>query len=280
MNLLKSINENKTHNTSKKQVALITGASSGIGYAIAKVFIQEGFDIVAVARDQQRLQDLAHYAKENFNSTVYVLPADLTKLSSINEIENFLLTEQITIDALINNAGFGVHGSFKQTDIQKELDMVRIQIDVTLALTKIVLPSMIQKNFGYILNVASVYSFTPVPYQSVYGACKAFLLSFSSSLRHENKRYGIKVTTLCPGTTNTEFRTRSNIHAKINFKNGMSAEEVAKFGFKALMKGQKIAVPGLLNRLFVSAASHVPTSLFSSSLVLLNHFRGVNSKNT
>ena len=163
--------------------------------------------------------------------------------------------------------------------------MVNLQIQSTLSLTKLVLPYMQERRSGFILNVGSVYSFSPVPFQSVYGGCKSFLLSFGTSLAHENKKYKINVTTLCPGITQTEFRIRSNIGKNINSikhkkTSGMSADLVAEQGYKALMRGDLICIPGLTNRIFVQIATHLPTSLFSSALTLVNSFRGVNSKNS
>ncbi|WP_148696581.1 SDR family NAD(P)-dependent oxidoreductase [Silvanigrella aquatica] len=279
----------KTFNTTRKPIALITGASSGIGQALSYHFASKGYDIVTVARDNQRLQEIKSILLAKYNSQVYVCAVDLTKSNSIQIIKDFLIHENLEINALVNNAGFGIHGSFEETDLNSEIDMIQVQINTTLALTKLVLPMMQTKKSGYILNVGSVYSFAPVPFQSVYGACKSFLLSFSNSLAFENKKYGIKVTALCPGITQTEFRMRSNvgrhkISNKKSIKNskptGMSAEQVAEQGYNALMKGDIIAIPGLTNRIFVQIATHLPTSLLSSSLALVNNFRGVNSKHT
>ena len=289
MKILENIKKKQTtFNTSKKPLAIITGASSGIGYAFTNHFASKGYDIIAIARDKQRLYEIESALLSKFNSKVYVLPIDLSKPNSVQLIEDFLTNENLNVDVLVNNAGFGVHGAFQETDIHKELDMVNLQIKSTISLTKLVLPYMQSKKSGYILNVGSVYSFSPVPFQSVYGGCKAFLLSFSNSLAYENKKYGIKVTALCPGITKTEFRMRSNVgRHKISNKNnlkqkkatGMSAEYVAEQGYNALMRGDLVYIPGLTNRIFVQIASHLPTSFFSSALTLVNSIRGVNSKN-
>lgn len=290
MKITKLINKKPTvFDTYKKPLALITGASCGIGNAFARHFASKGYDLIVVARDVQRLSLLESTLLNLFNTKVHVIPVDLTKIDSINVIEEYLKNEGLNIDALVNNAGFGIHGAFQETDLKKEVDMVNLQINSTLALTKLVLPYMQSKKSGYILNVGSVYSFAPVPFQSVYGGCKSFLLSFSSSIAHENKKYGIKVTTLCPGITNTEFRTRSkvgkyNTHNTKNLRpkkpSGMSAEIVAEQGYNALMRGDLVVVPGLTNRIFVHIASHLPTSFLSPALALVNSFRGVNSKNS
>jgi len=271
--------------TEKKPIALVTGASSGIGYSFTCLLAGKGYDVIAIARDHQRLYELENKLLTKFNSKIYVLPLDLSINNSVDKIAEFLKKEDLMVDVLINNAGFGVHGAFHETELQKELNMVNLQIQSTLSLTKLVLPYMQERRSGFILNVGSVYSFSPVPFQSVYGGCKSFLLSFGTSLAHENKKYKINVTTLCPGITQTEFRIRSNIGKNINSikhkkTSGMSADLVAEQGYKALMRGDLICIPGLTNRIFVQIATHLPTSLFSSALTLVNSFRGVNSKNS
>ncbi|KAB8039996.1 SDR family NAD(P)-dependent oxidoreductase [Silvanigrella paludirubra] len=271
--------------TEKKPIALVTGASSGIGYSFTCLLASKGYDVIAIARDHQRLYELENKLLTKFNAKIYVLPLDLSINNSVDKIAEFLKKENLMVDVLINNAGFGVHGAFHETELQKELNMVNLQIQSTLSLTKLVLPYMQERRSGFILNVGSVYSFSPVPFQSVYGGCKSFLLSFGTSLAHENKKYKINVTTLCPGITQTEFRIRSNIGKNINSikhkkTSGMSADLVAEQGYKALMRGDLICIPGLTNRIFVQIATHLPTSLFSSALTLVNSFRGVNSKNS
>jgi short-subunit dehydrogenase len=271
--------------TEKKPIALVTGASSGIGYSFTCLLASKGYDVIVIARDHQRLYELENKLLTKFNAKIYVLPLDLSINNSVDKIAEFLKKENLMVDVLINNAGFGVHGAFHETELQKELNMVNLQIQSTLSLTKLVLPNMQERRSGFILNVGSVYSFSPVPFQSVYGGCKSFLLSFGTSLAHENKKYKINVTTLCPGITQTEFRIRSNIGKNINSikhkkTSGMSADLVAEQGYKALMRGDLICIPGLTNRIFVQIATHLPTSFFSSALTLVNSFRGVNSKNS
>ncbi|BBH52059.1 SDR family NAD(P)-dependent oxidoreductase [Fluviispira sanaruensis] len=274
--------------THRKPLAVITGATSGIGYSFAVKFAKEGYDLLLIARDTQRLNQIEHDLSNNYNTKVYILTADLTKREALIKIESYLKNEAIDIDVLINNAGFGIHGAFQDTEINRELEMVDLQISTTLALTKMILPNMQKRKSGYILNVGSVYSFTPVPFQSVYGGCKSFLYSFSSSLAYETKKDGINVTLLCPGITKTEFRLRSkvgryaqNINNKLsrNKQKGMEPDLVAEQGYKALMRGDRICIPGLTNRIFVQIATRLPTSFLNSALTLINNFRGVNPKN-
>lgn len=281
-------NNNKKYNVievKRKKLALVTGASSGIGYAFTQLLAEKGYDIIVIARDSFKLQELATNLFEKYKTKIYPLVLDLTKQDAIDTIAQYLEKEKLSVDLLINNAGFGIHGAFHETNIQKEIDLVHLQIITTLNLTKLVLPNMQKNKFGYILNVGSVYSFSPVPYQSVYGGCKSFLLSFTTSLAHENKKFGIQICSLCPGITQTAFRTRSNIN-ELSQKNiiekssGMTAREVAAQGLNALLNGELVCIPGLANRVFVHVATYLPASLFSSALTLINHFRGVNSKHT
>ncbi len=281
-------NNNKKYNVievKRKKLALVTGASSGIGYAFTQLLAEKGYDIIVIARDSFKLQELATNLFEKYKTKIYPLVLDLTKQDAVDTIAQYLEKEKLSVDLLINNAGFGIHGAFHETNIQKEIDLVHLQIITTLNLTKLVLPNMQKNKFGYILNVGSVYSFSPVPYQSVYGGCKSFLLSFTTSLAHENKKFGIQICSLCPGITQTAFRTRSNIN-ELSQKNiiekssGMTAREVAAQGLNALLNGELVCIPGLANRVFVHVATYLPASLFSSALTLINHFRGVNSKHT
>lgn len=285
MNLFNNNKKYKVIEVKRKKLALVTGASSGIGYAFTQLLAEKGYDIIVIARDSFKLQELATSLFEKYKTKIYPLVLDLTKQDAVDTIAQYLEKEKLSVDLLINNAGFGIHGAFHETNIQKEIDLVHLQIITTLNLTKLVLPNMQKNKFGYILNVGSVYSFSPVPYQSVYGGCKSFLLSFTSSLAHENKKFGVQICSLCPGITQTAFRTRSNIN-ELSQKNiiekssGMTAREVAEQGLNALLNGELICIPGLANRVFVHVATYLPASLFSSALTLINHFRGVNSKHS
>lgn len=285
MNRIRQIKSRNIINIKRKKIALVTGVSSGIGLAFTKILAREGYDIVAIARDQQKLRELETSLYEKYKTKIYPVPLDLSKPDSINIISKFLENENLSVDLLINNAGFGIHGAFHETDITKETELINLQLITTINLIKLVLPNMQKNNFGYILNVGSVYSFSPVPYQSVYGGCKAFLQSFTSAIAFENKKFGIKICSLCPGITQTEFRTRSKINELsdtnvIEKASGMSAEDVAEQGFKALLSGKLICIPGLTNRIFVQVATYLPTSFFSSTLALINNIRGVNTKHT
>jgi short-subunit dehydrogenase len=249
---------------------LITGASSGIGKALALQFAKCQHNVVLVARNVEALNEVANDCKKN-SIKALVIPADLSRAESANEIYNELKNKNWNIDILVNNAGFGLHGAFLDTDLNKELEMAHVQVDTTLKLTKLFLPAMIARKHGKILNVGSVYSYAPVPYQSVYGALKTFLLSFSESLAFELRGSGVTVTIVCPGSTRTEFRKR----AGAGVSRGMAPEKVAEISYKALMAGRFSIVPGPVNRLFTWAMSILPHSLRARFMQFINGRRGL-----
>lgn len=255
--------------------AIITGASSGIGKALAIEFAKNGFNLFLTARNLEALKTVAQECEKKFSIKTEIFSADLADLKSTDE-----LVEKITqqrFDVLVNNAGFGVKGDFIETSIEDELKMINVQLSAMLKLTKAVLPKMIEANSGKILNIASVYSFAPVPKQAVYSASKAFILNFSSALQNEVKDQNIQISTVCPGITQTEFRTRAGIADKKN--SGMTAEKVAEISFSEMMKGKNIIIPGFQNKLFIFIAKYLPSKLLTSVVRLINNLRGVNKNN-
>jgi short-subunit dehydrogenase len=258
-----------------KKWALITGASSGIGKALAFVFAAKGYNLFLTARNEQTLRQVAENCTQEFNIETEVHPADLSHLEAVDDLIKASFAAPIEIEILVNNAGFGVHGKFVETPIEKELDMLNVQLAATLKLTKALLPGMVARKIGRILNVASVYSFAPVPFQAVYSACKAFMLSFSAALREEVKGTGVTVTVLCPGTTQTEFRARAGIAEK-NKSSGATAESVARIAVRQTLKGKQLVVPGFPNRLFVFLTRRLPFAVVPRLVRLINNARGVN----
>ncbi len=253
---------------------IITGASSGIGKALAFEFARNGFDLYLTARNETALREIAQECERKFNIKTEIFTADLSDLTTIDELVKQL--ENRNFDVLVNNAGFAVKGDFAETDIDDELKMLNVQLAAMLKLTKAVLPKMIAAKSGKILNVASVYSFAPVPKQAVYSASKAFIANFSSALQAEVAASGITVTLLCPGITQTEFRTRAGIADKKNA--GMTAAKVAEIGFRETMRGTHLVVPGTQNKIFTAAAKHIPAQIFTSFVRFINNRRGVNGK--
>jgi short-subunit dehydrogenase len=252
--------------------ALITGASSGIGRALALEFAAGGFNVFLTGRDRNALETVAAECRNRSRLQADIFCADLSDPDSTNSLIGEISNKRI--DVLINNAGFGVKGDFAETGLDEELKLLEVQLSAMLKLTKAALPNMIAQKSGHILNVASVYSFSPVPGQSVYSACKSFIFSFSSSLRAELKDSGVSVTVLCPGITQTEFRARAGIADKKD--SGMTAEAVARVAFEKTMRGAHVVVPGFQNKLFVFLFRHLPSGLQSALINFINKRRGVN----
>jgi len=258
-----------------KKWALITGASSGIGRALALEFAARGYNLFLTARNEEALRQVAADGSRKFKVGTEIRSADLSNLEAIDALIRGLSTPPLEIEILVNNAGFGVHGEYLETDLDQELQMLNLQLTANLKLTKALLPGMVARKNGRILNVASVYSFAPVPYQAVYSACKAFILSFSASLGEELKYTGVTVTAFCPGTTQTEFRARAGIAEK-NKSAGVTAESVARIAVRQTLKGKPLVVPGFPNRLFAFFARRLPFVVVPRIVRLINNARGVN----
>ena len=253
--------------------AIITGASSGIGKALAFEFAAGGFNLVLIARNQAALAAVAAECSRRSAVETEVIAADLARMDELETVISALAAKPRVYEALVNNAGFGIHGDFASGDVEQNIQLVNVQLTAALKLTKAVLPSMIERRSGRILNVGSVYSYSPVPFQSVYAACKAFLLSFSSALQNEVKDTGVTVTVFCPGTTQTEFRSRAGIGQK-RTDTGMTAEAAARVAFVETMRGKHIVVPGLVNRLFVFLAHVLPDATVPGLVRFINRQRG------
>lgn len=253
--------------------AIITGASSGIGKALAFEFAAGGFNLLLAARNEAALNDIAAQCRSKHGVEIEVIASDLSCTESVDQLIAALTRGARQYEVLVNNAGFGIHGDFASTDIEQNIQLVNVQLTAALRLTRAVLPGMIARHSGRILNVASVYSFSPVPFQSVYAACKAFLLSFSSALQNEIKRTGVTVTVFCPGVTQTEFRARAGIGEKRE-DSGMTAEATARIAYRETLRGTHIVIPGLANRLFAVASRILPAEATSGLIRFINRQRG------
>jgi len=256
--------------------AIVTGASSGIGKALAVEFAKGGFHLFLTGRNEMALAEVAAECSKEFHVSTEVFSADLSRLDSIEKLITALASKARSYEVLVNNAGFGIHGDFGSSDIDQELQLLNVQLAAAMKLTKAVLPSMIANRTGKILNVSSVYGFAPVPYQSVYSACKAFLLSFSTSLRNELAGTGVTVTVFCPGITQSEFRARAGIAVK-NTNSGMTAADAAHIAYTETMRGKDIVVPGFSNRLFVFASRILPGGFFAKVVMFINNRRGLST---
>ena len=252
------------------RTALITGASGGIGYELAKLFADDGINVVLVARSRSKLEEFASKLK----SRAHVFATDLSKPSAANELYDFTKKNSIRVDYLINNAGFGIRKSFVDTDLKDILEMVNLNITSLTHLTRLFLPAMIQQKSGRILNVASTAAFQPGPWMAVYYATKAYVLSFSEALAYELKDSGVTVTTLCPGPTRTGFQARAGSEDMQLMKSkvlaAMDAAPVAKAGYDAMMNGKNLIIPGFVNHMLAIGARVGPRNISTAIAGNLN----------
>ncbi len=254
--------------------AIITGASSGIGKALAFEFAAGGFNLLLTARNEAALNEVAQECIRRSRVEVDVVPADLSQMESVDRLVAAIASKPNRYEVLVNNAGFSVHGGFASGDIEQNIQLVNVQITAAMKLIRAILPAMISRHSGRILNVASVYSFSPVPFQSIYAASKAFLLSFSSSLQNEVKDSGVTITVFCPGVTQTEFRSRAGIGEKRKGA-GMTAQAAAQVAYVETMRGKHIVVPGFLNGLYVFIARLLPNGAVPRIVRFINRQRGM-----
>jgi uncharacterized protein len=252
--------------------AIITGASSGIGKALAFEFAAGGFNLLLIARNEAALAEVAAECQAKHHIETEIVAADLACEESLEKLIAQLERTPRQYEVLVNNAGFGIHGDFASSDIDRNIELLRVQLTATLRLMKAVLRGMIERRKGRILNVASVYSF-----QSVYSACKAFLLSFSSAIQNELRETGVTVTVFCPGATQTEFRSRAGIGQKSE-QSGMTAEAAARIAYVKTLHGKHVVVPGLVNRLYVFVARLLPIQVVPNLIRFINRQRGQNDK--
>lgn len=250
------------------ETALITGASEGIGYELAKIMARNGFNLVVTARREDILLELKKELEASNGITVRVIPGDLSTMDSVKEICTRLKRDNVTIDVLINNAGFGDYGFFVESDWDKNYKMIELNIAALTYLTHLYGKEMAARGKGRIMNVASTAAFQPGPLMAVYYATKAYVLSFSEALANELKDKGVSVTALCPGPTRSGFQRRASVRNVRLFEksSAASSEEVAAYGFDAMMKGKVIAIHGLLNRIVANSIRFFPRHLIRASV--------------
>lgn len=237
------------------KTALITGASSGIGYELAKLFAKDGYNLVIVARHQNELQQVAYELKQIGNIRVLALAKDLFLQSAAFDIYHELKDRGISIDVLVNNAGHGHYGEFIHTDLRVELHIIQLNICSLVTLTKLFLKDMVDRGEGKILNLSSIASKSPGPWQSVYHGTKAFVQSFTEAVREEVKYSGVTLTALLPGVTDTDFFHKAHMEdSKVVQDKSQMADpaDVAKDGYQALMDGKDMVVSGYKNKLEVA----------------------------
>lgn len=248
---------------SERSAALITGSSGGIGADLAALFARDGSDVVLVARSEEKLREIAAALEREHRITAHVVVADLAKPDAAQGVVDELARRAINVDALVNNAGIGVAGPFLETDLRRELDMIQVNVVAPTQLTKLLLPPMVARGRGRILNVASTAAFQPGPLMAVYYATKAYVLSFSEALAEELRDSGVTVTALCPGPTATGFADAAAVSATRLFNTGgvASSREVAEAGYEAMKRGRRLVIPGIRNKVLVQAIRVSPRKM-------------------
>jgi uncharacterized protein len=235
----------------KGQRALVTGASSGIGAVFARELASRGSDLVLVARSRDKLASLADELRASYGVAADAVVADLAKPSAADELAAELRDSAPQIDILVNNAGFGLHALLHQADAARLTEMVQVNVAALVDLTRLYLPGMVARDRGAVINVASTAAFQPVPYMAVYGASKAFVLSFTEALWAETRRTGVRVTALCPGSTETEFFAVAGENAQVG--RIMAPQRVVHAALRALDRRASTVVTGAGNRLLINA---------------------------
>ena len=256
-----AISYKRTMSTSNSvpKTALVTGASSGIGLELARLFARDGYHLVLVARNRDALCDLAEELHSHYGVEVRVAPKDLSHPSAPVELYQELQEAGIALDVLVNNAGFGGSGPFIQTGWNNEAEMMQVNIIALVHLTKLFLPQIVARK-GKLLNVGSVAGFLPGPYTSIYYASKAFVLHFTEALAEELSGTGATVTCLCPGPVQTNFQKRAHTGGSSRANQGlyMDVREVARLGYEAMKEGKRVVIPGWKNRLLTNVLRLVP----------------------
>ena len=244
------------------KIALITGTTSGIGYALCERFAKERTDIVLVSRNIEKLMSQQELLQNRYGIRTWIIRQDLESPDAAVIVFEKLRGMNIEVDYLVQNAGFDRSGEFIETDIEKEKDMIQLNIVFLTEFTKLILPGMAARKSGRIMFLGSVASYIPCGLNAVYSATKAYVLNFSRAIRAELKGSGITITVLCPGPTKTEFAEKAGLEGTPSFNRFvMSAEKVADAGYRSMMKGRMKCTPGISNKFFVFSSKVFPASM-------------------
>jgi uncharacterized protein len=246
-----------------KNVALITGASNGIGFELAKIHAAKGNDLVLVARNKAKLDEIKKDFEAKYAISVYNIAKDLSLPNTAQEVYDELKQKNIQTAYLINNAGFGDFGMFTETDWNKELQMINLNITTLTQFTKLFLKDMVARRSGKVMNVASTAAFQSGPTMAVYYATKAYVLSFSEAIDNEVSDKGVSVTALCPGATESGFQAAAAMEESklVKGKKLPTSQEVAEYGYQAMMKGKTVAIHGLMNAILANSVRFMPRAI-------------------
>lgn len=245
------------------KIALVTGGSGGIGYELAKCAARDGYNLILVARSDDKLKQIAQDFSHSYQINVHIIQQDLSIQGAAKKVYDEAGDIDGNVEILINNAGFATFGPFTETEIEPELAMMQLNMVALTHLTKLFLSEMIDRGSGKIMNVASTAAFQPGPLMAVYYATKAFVLSFSEAIAEELNGTGISVTALCPGPTETGFQSRADMEDSklVSGRDIMSAEEVAKTGYQAMMTGKRVVIPGVMNKIMAASIRFTPRKM-------------------
>ncbi len=249
----------------KEKTAVVTGASGGIGKAVAEQFAKDGVNLVIAARRLNVLQSLSEEWSDRFGISVAVHQCDLSVPGAANELAETILSNSPDIDFLVNNAGYGSFGLFAESDLENELSMMTINMAALTVLTKKLLPSILERK-GKIMNLGSTASFQPGPYMAVYYATKAYVLSFSEAVASELEGTGVTVTTLCPGPTKSGFQETASMNDSglVKGRTIPTADQVGRAGYKAMMAGKRVYIHGVMNTIMAESTRFFPRKMVTS----------------
>ncbi|GAB6168682.1 SDR family oxidoreductase [Clostridium carnis] len=255
---------------SGRSYVLITGATAGIGYELAKLYANDGYNLILVAKNVDNLKRVKEEFKP-YNIKIDIIDVDLSKRDACEKIINFVDKKFLTVDILINNAGVGSFGYLSEIEMEKEINLIDINIRTLTELTKHFSHRMIQNGYGAIMNVASTAAFCAGPKMAIYYASKAYVLNLTEALYEEVKDKGVHVSCLCPGAVNTGFQSKAEIKkSKSASKNLMSAKKVAKIAYRDFNKGRLIIVPGFKNKVIIMINKVLPRAVSRKIILMMN----------
>lgn len=255
--------------------ALVTGASGGIGYELARLLAQDGHNLILVSRNQTRLEKAAEDIENECGNRVAVLAKDLAAPESPVELFDAIRETRVEIDVLVNNAGFGINGAFHERPLQEQIEMVQLNTTSLVHLTGLFLPEMVARQRGKIVNISSIAGFQPGPFMAIYYATKAFVTSFSEAIAAELIDTGVTVTAVCPGPTVTDFQKRAG-NEDSNLNRGymmMDAPTVARIAYNGVKKNKTLVITGARNKLLVYGGRLLPRSVVINMTRSLNQHR-------
>jgi short-subunit dehydrogenase len=257
-----------TMDSKTQQYAVVTGGTSGIGYELAKLLAQDRYNLILVARSEDDLQRVANEFKQQYGVDVITISKDLFERDNAFDLYDEIQSYKVDVDILVNDAGQGQYGEFIDTDIRRELAIIDLNISSLVVLTKLFLKDMVARRRGKIMNLSSIASKFPGPWQSVYHATKAFVQSFTEAVRSEVKDSGVTITALLPGATATDFFNKAGMLDSKMVKEGKlyDAADVAKDGYKALMEGEDMVISGGMNKVEVAMSGVTPDAKLAEKL--------------